>query len=635
MNKDKEKISQKIIGIDLGTTNSVISYVKVGENKPEILVNKDGDRTTPSVVCIKKGEIIVGKQAKNLSVVMSDYVVSSIKTLTGSGKKVSLGKKKFSVPEIQAMILGYLVDCASEFLSEKIVRVVITVPAYFNDNQRRITQEAAKIAGLTVERIINEPTAAALAYGLGNSNSDKKNERKILVFDLGGGTFDVSVIAIDYQSSSKEGVFEVLATKGDVKLGGDDFDNVIYQMLRKKFLKEHGIDIDTDVSSKQRGKNEAEKIKKNLSNAKTIDVQIPYLYKDKSFNTTFTRSEFEHECKQQKLIDRINKILDESIKDSKIKKSEIDEVLLAGGSTRMPMINELLVKIFGQEKIKRDNPDEVVAMGAAIQGSILSGQFGSKIVLVDTIPMTLGLAVNGQFMHKLIERNSNIPCSKEDIFTTGADNQTTVVISVYQGESPLIKNNKLLGEFSLENIKPAKKGIPKIRVKFSVDANSILSVHAKDLDTGSFKEIEIKSDTMSKEEIEQKIKEYNDRKEQDMKEKEKLVILDQIDTLYYDAKELLNSNASNMTDEQHKDFSDKLQKFSNIKEMEDDMKILQQNLVDLKNLQSSIKSVIDKNKNTNNTENKNTDNNVNTEDDHEKTENDSQTESENSTEKTV
>ena len=527
MNKKTEKKSNKVIGIDLGTTNSVVSYVPFGSEKPEILVNRDGDRTTPSVVCLKKKEIIVGKEAKSLSLILPDYVISSVKTLTGQNKKVKLGDKEYSVPEIQAMILGYLTDYASKFLGEKINRVVITVPAYFNDNQRRLTEDAGKIAGLKVERIINEPTAAALAYGLGNPEKDEE-EKNVLVFDLGGGTFDVSVINIDYaknKDNKKEGIFQVLSTRGDTKLGGDDFDQIIFDFIRKKFLQKTNIDIENDINAKQRVKLESEKIKKKLSNSKSVDINLPFLYQNKEFSGTITRSEFEYEFKLRKFDTKIKKILELSIKDSKLKQEEIDEVLLVGGSTRIPIVQKMIEDIFTSKKVRRDNPDEVVAMGAAIQASILSGKYTSKIVLIDATPLTLGIAVQQNLMHVLIPRNKQIPCSASDEFTTAVDNQPSVTISVYQGESPLVKNNKLLGEFILSNIQPAKAGVPKIKVKFNIDENSILSVHAQDLQTKAFKEIKIHSNTqMSKEEIAKKIEEYNQRKEEDEQEKNKLLL---------------------------------------------------------------------------------------------------------------
>ena len=495
----------KIIGIDLGTTNSCVSVYEGGEGK--VIVNADGERTTPSVVAFKDGEINVGGVAKRQAVVNPD-TVSSIKRLMGTNKKVKANGREYTPEEISAMILSDLKKTAEAYLGEEVTRAVITVPAYFNDSQRQATKNAGKIAGLEVERIINEPTAAALAYGL-----DKQDETQtVLVYDLGGGTFDVSILDLG------DGVFEVRATSGNNKLGGDDFDQRIIDYIIKDIEKEHGIDLSKDKMAMQRIKDEAEKAKKTLSSATKATISLPFIANGVSYETSLTRAKFEELIDD--LLESTMEPVRKALKDAKLKASDIDKVLLVGGSTRIPKVQELVKKELGKEPSKGVNPDEVVAMGAAIQGGVLVGDV-SDIVLLDVTPLSLGLETLGGVFTVLIPRNTTIPTSKSQVFSTAADNQPAVDIHVLQGERSMAADNKTLGRFQLANIPPAPRGVPQIEVTFDIDANGIVNVRAKDLGTNKEQSITITASTnLSDDEIDKMVKEAEANKEADSKRKE-------------------------------------------------------------------------------------------------------------------
>ncbi|MED1205080.1 molecular chaperone DnaK [Heyndrickxia acidicola] len=512
----------KIIGIDLGTTNSCVSVLEGGE--PKVIPNPEGNRTTPSVVAFKNGERQVGEVAKRQAITNPNTIIS-IKRYMGTDHKTTVEGKDYTPQEISAMILQYLKSFAEDYLGETVEKAVITVPAYFNDSQRQATKDAGRIAGLEVERIINEPTAAALAYGLDKMDEDQT----ILVYDLGGGTFDVSILELG------DGVFEVRATAGDNKLGGDDFDQVIIDYLVQEFKKENGIDLSKDKMALQRLKDAAEKAKKDLSGVTSTQVSLPFITAGEAgplhLEVTLSRAKFEELSAE--LVERTMGPTRQALKDAGLSANEIDKVILVGGSTRIPAVQEAIRKALGKEPHKGVNPDEVVAMGAAIQGGVLTGDV-KDVVLLDVTPLSLGIETMGGVATKLIERNTTIPTSKSQVFSTAADNQTAVDIHVLQGERPMAADNKTLGRFQLSDIPPAPRGIPQIEVTFDIDKNGIVNVSAKDLGTGKQQNITIKSNTtLSDEEIDRMVKEAEENAEADKARKEEVELRNEADQLIF------------------------------------------------------------------------------------------------------
>jgi molecular chaperone DnaK len=553
----------KIIGIDLGTTNSAMAVMQSG--KPDIITNSEGARTTPSVVALNKnGERLVGQVARRQQVTNSANTIYEAKRLigrnwndkevqrdlklmgyeivkSGNAVKVKMGDKEYSPEEISAMVLGKLKADAEKFLNDKITEAVITVPAYFDDSQRQATKDAGKIAGLEVKRIINEPTAAALAYGL---DKEKKDE-KIAVFDLGGGTFDVSILELG------DGVFEVKSTNGDTHLGGADFDRVIVNYLADEFKKESGVDVTDDKAAMQRLRDEAEKAKIELSTANEVDINLPFLTADadgpKHFEHKLTRAKLESLVGE--LIDKTAVPCEKALKDAKLKASDIDAVVLVGGMTRMPAVVEKVKKIFGKDPMQGVNPDEVVAIGAAIQGGVLQGDV-KDVLLLDVTPLSLGIETLGGVATKLIERNTTIPTSKSEVFSTAADNQNQVEIHVVQGEREFVTDNKSLGRFVLDGIPPAPRGVPQIEVTFSLDANGILNVTAKDKGTGKEQSITIQgSSGLSKDEVEKMAKEAEAHAEEDKKKREGIDARNQLDSAVYQAEKLKSDNKDKLAED--------------------------------------------------------------------------------------
>jgi molecular chaperone DnaK len=572
----------KIIGIDLGTTNSAMAYMVAG--KPEVIANAEGNRTTPSVVAInKKGDRLVGQVAQRQRVTNAKDTIYGVKRLIGrkfddkevqkdidimpfkivkkgSGVAVTMGDKDYTPEEVSAMILSKLKADAEAFLGDKVTEAVITVPAYFDDSQRQATKDAGKIAGLEVKRIINEPTAAALAYGL-----DKGKEEKIVVFDLGGGTFDVSILELG------DGVFEVKSTNGDTHLGGEDFDNIIVNYFIDEFKKTDGIDLKKDNAAMQRLKDEAEKAKKELSSTTETEINIPFITADadgpKHFEIKLSRAKLEELVSP--LVERLDVPVKKALKDAKLDAKDIDEIVLVGGMTRMPAVVERVKKLFGKDPMQGVNPDEVVAVGAAIQGGVLAGDV-KDVLLLDVTPLTLGIETAGGVRTPMIDRNTTVPTSKSQVFSTYADNQPQVEINVLQGEREFAADNKSLGTFVLDGIAPAPRGVPQIEVTFNIDANGILNVSAKDKGTGKEQSITIQnSGNMSKDDIEKAQKEAEVHADEDKKKREAVDAKNQLENAIYQAKKMPDEFKDKISDEDKKAIEDAIAEAEKHKDADD------------------------------------------------------------------
>jgi molecular chaperone DnaK len=554
------KQGEKIIGIDLGTTNSVVAVMEGKE--PKVIANKEGNRLTPSVVAFNdKGETLVGDIARRQAVTNPKRTIYSIKRFMGRRHnevaseekivpyeviggpqdyvKVKAGDKEFTPPEVSAKVLRSLKEAAEAYLGHKVNKAVITVPAYFNDAQRQATKDAGQIAGLEVMRIVNEPTAAALAYGL-----EKKKDEKIVVFDLGGGTFDVSVLDV-----SKDGVFQVVSTNGDTHLGGDDFDQTLINHVADQFQREQGIDLRKDPMAMQRLQEACEKAKKELSSAQSSDINLPFITADatgpKHLQVTITRAQFEQMC--DGLIERCRGPVIQALKDAKLDPKDIDEVVLVGGSTRIPKVQELVKKLFNKEPHKGVNPDEVVALGAAIQGGVLGGDV-QEVLLLDVTPLSLGIETEGGIFTKLVERNTTIPTERKQVFSTAADSQTAVTVSVFQGERPMARDNRLLGQFNLEGIPPAPRGTPQIEVKFDIDANGILSVSAKDLGSNKEQTVRIEqSSGLNESEIERMRKDAESHAEEDKRKFRLAEARNKAEALCFQTEKLIKENDAKLS----------------------------------------------------------------------------------------